>query len=145
MTKKNLELASSYLKRLGIEALTASNSEQALNLVRVYQHELDTVILDSLMPESNGIELLHNIAGIMVVYTYLTSGYSRGEISNADGALFQHGASGNGTALSTGTWERTNSSMASSLSSWPSCAKSVFNVQAGVCMLCSYGNVLPIP
>ncbi|MEQ8407878.1 MAG: response regulator [Gammaproteobacteria bacterium] len=75
-----LDLAESYFAKLGIKAITTSDTEVALNLVEAHQHELDLVVLDYLMPRMTGLELLERIAGIVTVDAYLTSGYTRGEI-----------------------------------------------------------------
>ena len=75
-------LAASYLNRLGKKVYQATDSREALEIFRKYKDEIDTVILDYLMPGMTGIELRKAIAGIADVDAYLTSGYTRGEITD---------------------------------------------------------------
>lgn len=79
-----LDLARRYLEELGIEVLTASDSTTALTLVREYEERIDALILDYLMPNETGLQLLDKISRVIEVDTYLTSGFTRGEIGDAD-------------------------------------------------------------
>lgn len=75
-------LAATYLQRLGKTVFTANNCHDALELVRAHQKNLDTVILDYLMPDMTGIRLRRAIDEIVSVDAWLTSGYTRGDITN---------------------------------------------------------------
>lgn len=77
-----LTLAKGYLLKLGIKALATSDPQEALRLALVHRNELDTVIIDYLMPHVTGSDLLSKISEIVEVDAYLTSGYSRGEIDD---------------------------------------------------------------
>ncbi len=77
-----LDVARAYLEELGIRTLTAENAEQALSLAEEYKGEIDALILDYLMPDSTGLQLLEKISEKLTVDTYLTSGFTRGEISD---------------------------------------------------------------
>jgi signal transduction histidine kinase len=77
-----LRVARTYLEELGIQVLTAENSTEALALALQYGQQIDALILDYLMPDETGLELLEKLAKIIEVDTYLTSGFTRGEISD---------------------------------------------------------------
>lgn len=79
-----LDVARSYLEELGINVLTANNSEQAISLANEYNNSIDVLILDYLMPDETGLQLLDKISRVIDVDTYLTSGFTRGEISDPD-------------------------------------------------------------
>lgn len=79
-----LEVARAYLEELGINVLTASNSEQAISLANEHRNSIDVLILDYLMPDETGLQLLDKISRVIDVDTYLTSGFTRGEISDPD-------------------------------------------------------------
>lgn len=79
-----LHLARKYLTELGIKTLIASDAQSAIRLVEENKHEIDAVLLDYLMPWISGIQLLAKIHSHIDVDTYLTSGYTRGEISNPE-------------------------------------------------------------
>lgn len=79
-----LALARKYLEEFGMQVLTASDSKTALQVVRENGEAIDVVILDYLMPDETGLQLLDKISRVIDVDTYLTSGFSRGEISDPD-------------------------------------------------------------
>ncbi len=79
-----LDLAEAYLHTLNIKVVTASSADQALELVAQHKDELDLIILDYLMPNMTGLELLGSISEMLQVDTYLTSGYTRGDIGDED-------------------------------------------------------------
>jgi|GEM_PF-1212466 len=79
-----LEVARYYLEELGIKALTADNPRDALKLAEKHGEKIDALILDYLMPEETGLQLLDKISKVIKVDTYLTSGFTRGEISDPD-------------------------------------------------------------
>lgn len=79
-----LDVARAYLEELEIKVLTASNSEQAISLANEYRNSIDVLILDYLMPDETGLQLLDKISRVINVDTYLTSGFTRGEISDPD-------------------------------------------------------------
>ncbi|MEX0964393.1 MAG: ATP-binding protein [Pseudohongiellaceae bacterium] len=79
-----LRLASSYLEKLDIKVFTAADAESAMRLAEQHKDEIDAVILDYMMPDMTGVELLGRISKIITVDTYLSSGYSRGEIGDPD-------------------------------------------------------------
>ena len=78
-----LALAESYFAKLGIKAITTSDPELALTLVETHRHELDLVVLDYLMPPMTGLELLDRIFTLVEVDAYLMSGFTRGEVGDA--------------------------------------------------------------
>ena len=75
-------LAVTYLEKLGKKVYTAANGHDALEIFRAHKDGIDTVILDFLMPDMNGIRLRQAIALIGDVDAWLTSGYTRGEITD---------------------------------------------------------------
>lgn len=75
-------LAASYLNRLGKKVYTATDYREALKIIRRHEGEIDTVILDYLMPGMTGIKLREEIARVTDVDAWLTSGYTRGEITD---------------------------------------------------------------
>jgi CheY-like chemotaxis protein len=79
-----LELSRDYLSRMGIRALVAADARTALHLIDEYRNEIQAVILDYLMPHMSGIKLLQKIQQVKDVDIYLTSGYTRGEISSPE-------------------------------------------------------------
>jgi CheY-like chemotaxis protein len=79
-----LDVARSYLEEIGIDVLTADNANEALQLVEQHGNSIEVMILDYLMPDKTGLELLDKIAPKIDVDCYLTSGFSRGEISDPD-------------------------------------------------------------
>lgn len=79
-----LDLARSYLEELGMTVLTAGDSASALALVKTYGQQIDALILDFLMPNETGLQLLDKISRVIEVDTYLTSGFTRGEIGDSD-------------------------------------------------------------
>lgn len=76
-----LQLAQKYLLNLGKKVYATSNCREAIKLVEQYKDCLDTVILDYLMPDMFGNELMQEIAAIVDVDVYMTSGYTRGEFA----------------------------------------------------------------
>jgi CheY-like chemotaxis protein len=79
-----LDVARNYLEEIGINVLTADTANKALELVERHGNSIEVMILDYLMPDKTGLELLDKIAQEIEVDTYLTSGFSRGEISDPD-------------------------------------------------------------
>lgn len=78
-----LELAENYLKRLQFDVITTSDPSAVTPLVKQHGKRLHAVILDYLMPQITGREVLQEIRKISDVAVYLTSGFSRGEINDA--------------------------------------------------------------
>ncbi|MDZ7684050.1 MAG: response regulator [Gammaproteobacteria bacterium] len=74
------DLAERYLRESGIDVITATNGNDALRLARKHADELDAIIVDYLMPRVTGAEIIDAILELTDVDTYLTSGYSRGEV-----------------------------------------------------------------
>ncbi len=56
-----LSLGQELLEYLGYEALVASHGDQALEIFRGRQQEIDLVILDFNLPRINGYQLLHQL------------------------------------------------------------------------------------
>lgn len=79
-----LDLASSYLQDLGLRVLTAQDVTMAESLVRQYGDEIDALILDYQMPGGNGLQLLAKLSEVITADAYLTSGFSRDEVSTPE-------------------------------------------------------------
>lgn len=75
-----MALARSHLTSLGIRVHATTDPEEALRLLRKNVDEIEAVLVDYLMPQITGTELLEEMLEIKEVDAYLTSGYSRGEI-----------------------------------------------------------------
>lgn len=79
-----LDLASNYLQDLGLRVLTAQNATMAESLVSQYGDEIDALIIDYQMPGANGLQLLDRIYARINADTYMTSGFSRDEVSTPE-------------------------------------------------------------
>ncbi len=75
-----MALARSHLTSLGIRVHATTDPEEALRLLQRNVDQIEAVIVDYLMPQITGTELLEEMLEIKEVDAYLTSGYSRGEI-----------------------------------------------------------------
>lgn len=54
-------VASRMLRELGMRVLEADGAEEALDVFRISQHPIDLVLLDVVMPETDGVELADRI------------------------------------------------------------------------------------
>jgi len=76
-----LEFCRSTLVRAGYNVLTASSGEQALNHFKSYRSPISLALIDVVMPEMNGVDLVKSLEklypGTRIV---LTSGYSPDEV-----------------------------------------------------------------
>src|SRR3989337_3661603 len=54
-------VASRMLRELGLRVLEADGAEEALDVFRISQHPIDLVLLDVVMPETDGAELAEQI------------------------------------------------------------------------------------
>jgi CheY-like chemotaxis protein len=54
-------VASRMLRELGLRVLEADGAEEALDVFRISQQPIDLVLLDVLMPETDGVELARQI------------------------------------------------------------------------------------
>ena len=54
-------VASRMLRELGLRVLEADGAEEALDVFRISQHPIDLVLLDVVMPETDGVELAEQI------------------------------------------------------------------------------------
>ena len=54
-------VASRMLRELGLRVLEADGAEEALDVFRISQHPIDLVLLDVVMPETDGVELAERI------------------------------------------------------------------------------------
>ena len=54
-------VASRMLRELGLRVLEADDAEEALDVFRISQHPIDLVLLDVVMPETDGVELAERI------------------------------------------------------------------------------------
>jgi CheY-like chemotaxis protein len=54
-------VASRMLRELGLRVLEADGAEEALDVFRISQHPIDLVLLDVVMPETDGVELAGRI------------------------------------------------------------------------------------
>lgn len=79
-----LELAKSYLEEIGMRVLVARDSTEAMRLAEQHGKDIDVLILDYLMPGETGLEVLDKISKVIDVDTYLSSGFTRGEIFDPD-------------------------------------------------------------
>ncbi len=59
----NLELLDNYLTRAGYKTVCASNGADALSILVKNLNRIDMILLDRMMPNMDGIELLHKIKG----------------------------------------------------------------------------------
>lgn len=56
-------VASRMLRELGLRVLEADGAEEALDVFRISQGPIDLVLLDVVMPETDGVELAKQILG----------------------------------------------------------------------------------
>lgn len=71
-----LSLGEELLEYLGFQALIASTGDQALELFRPRQHEIDLVIMDFNLPGMDGFQLLHQLQTIATnVKVIVASGF----------------------------------------------------------------------
>jgi two-component system, cell cycle sensor histidine kinase and response regulator CckA len=54
-------VASRMLRELGLRVLEADGAEEALDIFRISQQPIDLVLLDVVMPETDGVELAEQI------------------------------------------------------------------------------------
>ncbi len=54
-------VASRMLRELGLRVLEADGAEEALDVFRISQYPIDLVLLDVVMPETDGVELAEQI------------------------------------------------------------------------------------
>ena len=59
-----LSLGQELLEYFGYQTLTASDAEEALEIFRQGQREIDLVILDLNLPQTDGYQLLHQLQSI---------------------------------------------------------------------------------
>lgn len=79
-----LHLAAAYFARLGIETLTTTDPDKAIELLRTAGSRIEAVIVDYLMPLRRGDEVLREMLQFSAVDAYLTSGFSRVEIGDSE-------------------------------------------------------------
>jgi signal transduction histidine kinase/ActR/RegA family two-component response regulator len=75
-----LEVGHAILEHLGYRVLTAHNGQHALEVYAAYQGEIALVLMDMIMPEMGGVQLLHALKALNAnVKTVMTTGYPLGE------------------------------------------------------------------
>lgn len=79
-----LALIDAQLGERGKQVLTALTPKRALELFREQHQRIDAAIVDYLMPRTKGVELIRQLLRINDVDAYLTSGHSRGAISDPE-------------------------------------------------------------
>jgi nitrogen-specific signal transduction histidine kinase len=80
------------LKRLGYQVLTAVDGGQACEIYSSHSQEIDTVLLDLVMPGITGLEACRRLREINPkVKVILSSGYSSGEVVREASAAGAHG------------------------------------------------------
>lgn len=79
-----LRLAAGYLERLGIETIVTPDPDEAIEILLTEGPRIEAVVLDYLMPLRTGDEVLREIREFSAVDVYLTSGFSRSEISDPE-------------------------------------------------------------
>ncbi len=57
-------VASRMLRELGLRVLEADGADEALDVFRISQHPIDLVLLDVVMPETDGVELAEQILAL---------------------------------------------------------------------------------
>ena len=84
-----LRVVRRLLERQDMRVLTAGDGEDALEVYREHQDEIDAVILDIVMPKLDGLETLKVLRSMdPSVKILLVSGYCAKEIPEDDPALF---------------------------------------------------------
>lgn len=72
-----------FLSVRGYEIILASNGSEALEKFRQHEGEVELVLLDMVLPEKNGMEVLNDLRQINPrVKAILTSGYTRNITEN---------------------------------------------------------------
>jgi signal transduction histidine kinase/CheY-like chemotaxis protein len=79
-----LRLAAEYLERLGYEAITTTDPDEAIDTLLTEGAGIEAVILDYLMPHRTGPEVLAEIRTFSQIDVYLTSGFARGELQDPE-------------------------------------------------------------
>jgi len=75
--KAILEACASMLERLGYRVMAARGGNEAIDIYRAHQAEIDLVILDIIMPDLSGGEVFDHLLKINPnVRVLLSSGYS---------------------------------------------------------------------
>ena len=71
-----LSLGQELLEYLGYQALTASHADEALEIFRRQQSQIDLVIMDFNLPHVDGYQLLHQLQSIVPqVKVIIASGF----------------------------------------------------------------------
>jgi len=79
------------VKQLGLEALTASDGEEALALYKIHKDEIVLILLDMVMPKMAGPECYRELRKLGTTPVLLVSGYASDAITQA---LIEEGAEG---------------------------------------------------
>jgi CheY-like chemotaxis protein len=81
-----LELCAALVEQIGFRPLRAASGREALEVFRRHAREVTLVILDLIMPEMDGVEVLHEIRRIRPdVRVLVSSGYIEQEASGRFG------------------------------------------------------------
>ncbi len=85
-----LKLSRNMLERLGYRVLTANKTEEAIRIAREYEHPIDLLLTDVVMPDLNGKELSEKIMSIKPGLKCLyMSGYTADVIARQ--GVLEHG------------------------------------------------------
>ena len=89
-----LEALTALVKALGYEVIVADNGRQAISTFKENHHRIDGVLLDMIMPDLNGRQVMHALRKIRPdIKIILSSGYSleglgeEGETPGGDGFI----------------------------------------------------------
>ena len=79
------------VKQLGLEALTASDGEEALTLYKIHKDEIVLILLDMVMPKIAGPECYRELRKLGSTPVLIVSGYASDAVTQA---LIEEGAEG---------------------------------------------------
>lgn len=76
-------MACNLLEALGYVVITAGSGREALRVYAEHGHSIDLLLLDMIMPEMDGAEVIHELRQKgSKVPVLLSSGYSREDVSS---------------------------------------------------------------